>query len=200
MRGGISKELETEHRHRKYTHTAAASAAAAAAVAAAAAASTSVTSDNDYDDNNRMSTSTMKISLQGASRDVDLLAPFTFFTLGGLHQAIASTFEIDLPSRRTVPDEADKDSNLSFAGKDTKGDNIVLDKGSEIMLALRRCPSTLEITAARKQSVRETTREIDPSILLSLEDLTGTWTNKPTRGCPTPLIRITLFRMVSERR
>ena len=109
------------------------------------------TSEKNNDNDNKMSTRTIKINFQGASRDVELSAPFT---LGGLQKAIASTFEIDLPAR-SGPDEPNEDTNLSFTYKDPEGDDIVFDQDSELSLALRLCPNSLEITAAGKEKVRE---------------------------------------------
>ena len=101
----------------------------------------------------KMNTRKIKINFQDASRDVDLPSPFT---LAGLQEAIASTFGIDIPPR-SGRDEAAKGSDLSFTYKDPDGDDIVFDKDSELSLALRLCPSSLEITAAAKETVRDKT-------------------------------------------
>eukprot|EP00752_Nemacystus_decipiens_P004437 g4050.t1 len=98
--------------------------------------------------NDKMSTRKIKINFQGESRDVDLPSPFT---LAGLQLAIASTFGTEMPAR-SLTDEAPKDSDLSFTYKDPDGDDIVFDKDSELNLALRLCPSSLEITAAAKET------------------------------------------------
>ena len=117
------------------------------------------TTNNNNDSNNnnsnnsdKMDTRKIKINFQGASRDVDLSAPFT---LAGLQQAVASTFGTEMPARSGA-EEAAKDSDLSFTYKDPDGDDIVFDKDSELSLALRLCPSSLEITAASKETVRDT--------------------------------------------
>ncbi|CAM9195838.1 unnamed protein product [Pylaiella littoralis] len=93
-------------------------------------------------------TRSIKITFQGASRDVEVAADQA--TLAGLQAAIASAFEADLPPR-SGDDEAPKDSDLRFTYKDPDGDSIVFDKDSELSLALRLCPSSLEISAAGKE-------------------------------------------------
>lgn len=114
---------------------------------------TTTNSNNNATTNNsdKMNTRKIKINFQGASRDVDLPSPFT---LAGLQQATASTFGTEMPPRSGA-DEAAKDSDLSFTYKDPDGDDIVFDKDSELILALRLCPSSLEITAAAKETVRD---------------------------------------------
>ena len=102
--------------------------------------------------NNKMNTATsrsVKISFQGTSRDVEIPAQAT---LAGLQAAIASTFKVDLPDRSGAH-EAAKDSDLHFAYKDPDGDNIVFDKDSELALAIRLCPTSLEIAATGKEPV-----------------------------------------------
>lgn len=111
--------------------------------------SNTATSDN----NKKMNTRKIKINFQGTARDVDLPSPFT---LAGLQHAIASTFVTEMPARSGA-DEAAKDSDLSFTYKDPEGDDIVFDKDSELSLALRLCPSTLEITAAANETVSDAT-------------------------------------------
>eukprot|EP00752_Nemacystus_decipiens_P005513 g4988.t1 len=89
--------------------------------------------------NVKMNTRKIKVNLEGASRNVDLPHPFT---LAALQEAIASSFG----------DKAAKDVDLSFTYKDAEGDDIVFDKDSELSLALRLCPGSLEITAAVKET------------------------------------------------
>ena len=88
----------------------------------------------------------IKINFQGESRDVTLnTRPSP--TLAGLQAAVSSTFSADLPPR-SKGDVADED--LRFTYKDSEGDDIVFDKDSELSLALRLSPESLEISAARK--------------------------------------------------
>ncbi|CAN0311048.1 unnamed protein product, partial [Scytosiphon promiscuus] len=97
------------------------------------------------------STHTIKIHFEGDSRDVDLPASAT---LAGLQAAVASTFSVDLLPRSSV-EEARQESDLSFTYKDPDGDSIVFDKDSELQLALRLCPESLEIFAARVDDKNE---------------------------------------------
>ena len=88
----------------------------------------------------------IKINFQGESRDVTLnTRPSP--TLAGLQAAVSSAFTADLPplSRGNVADE-----DLRFNYKDDEGDDIVFDTDSELSLALRLSPESLEISAARK--------------------------------------------------
>ena len=88
----------------------------------------------------------IKINFQGESRDVTLnTRPPP--TLAGLQAAVSSTFSADLPPR-SRGDVANED--LRFTYKDSEGDDIVFDKDSELSLALRLSPESLEISAARK--------------------------------------------------
>ena len=91
------------------------------------------------------SSRTIKINFQGASRKVDLPTPAT---LSGLQAAVASAFKVELAARSPAGGAA---SDLSFTYTDSDGDDIVFDKDSELSLALRLCPSPLEISAAGKQ-------------------------------------------------
>ena len=103
--------------------------------------------NNSNDNYNKMNTSrSIKISFQGASREVDLPTPAT---LSALQAAVASTFKVELAPRSEAAGGADTD--LSFTYRDSDGDDIVFDKDSEFSLALRLCPSPLEICAASKQ-------------------------------------------------
>ncbi|CAM9663647.1 unnamed protein product [Ectocarpus sp. 4 AP-2014] len=95
-----------------------------------------------------MTTSSIKINFQGTSRDVNVPAPVT---LASLQAAIAAIFEVELPVRSPAG-EAAKDTDLSFTYKDPDGDDIVFDKDSELNLALRLCPGSLEISAAGKEN------------------------------------------------
>lgn len=112
---------------------------------------TNATTTTNNNTNDKMNTRKIKISFQGTSRDVDLASPFT---LAGLQQAVASAFGAEMPARSGA-DEAAKDSDVSFTYKDPEGDEIVFDKDSELSLALRLCPNSLEITAAVKETVRD---------------------------------------------
>ncbi|CBN74845.1 hypothetical protein Esi_0043_0144 [Ectocarpus siliculosus] len=104
---------------------------------------------NNCDNNDKMmTTSSIKINFQGASRDVNVPAPVT---LDSLQAAIAAAFDAELPVRSPAG-EAAKDTDLSFTYKDPDGDDIVFDKDSELKLAVRLCPSSLEISAALKES------------------------------------------------
>ena len=102
--------------------------------------------DNNSHSNNtcKMNSHSIKINFKGASRDVDLPTPAT---LSGLQAAVASTFKVELAARSEA---GGADSDLSFTYKDSDGDEIVFDKDSELSLALRLCPSPLEISAASK--------------------------------------------------
>lgn len=82
---------------------------------------------------------------QGVSRIVHLSAAAA--TLGGLQAAVASTFGTELSAR---PGGALADSDLCFTRMDEDGDEVVFNTDSELSLALRLCPSTLEISAASK--------------------------------------------------
>ncbi|CAN0163065.1 unnamed protein product, partial [Scytosiphon promiscuus] len=106
------------------------------------------------------STRSIKIHFQGDSRDVVLKAPPT---LAGLQAAVGSTFSVDLPPRSSV-EEAPQESDLSFTYKDPDGDSIVFDKDSELQLALRLCPESLEIFAARVDHKNE-----EPAIMADPE-------------------------------
>ncbi|CAM9531885.1 unnamed protein product, partial [Hapterophycus canaliculatus] len=55
-------------------------------------------------------------------------------------------------------------SDLSFTYKDPDGDNIVFDKDSELHLALRLCPESLEIIAACEDDHKDTkpSAKVDP--------------------------------------
>eukprot|EP00903_Cladosiphon_okamuranus_P006389 g6254.t1 len=103
---------------------------------------------NNKNNDAKMNTRKIKINFEGTARDVDLPSPIT---LSRLQQAIASTFDTAMPARSGA-NEAVKDSDLSFTYKDPEGDDIVFDKDSELSLALRLCPSSLEITAAVKET------------------------------------------------
>ncbi|CAN0449136.1 unnamed protein product [Ectocarpus sp. 12 AP-2014] len=106
--------------------------------------------DNNIRDNTdkTMTASSIKINFQGTSRDVNVPAPVT---LTSLQAAVAAAFEVDLPVRSPAG-EATKDTDLSFTYKDPDGDDIVFDKDSELKLALRLCPDSLEISAAGKEN------------------------------------------------
>ncbi|CAM9404206.1 unnamed protein product [Ectocarpus sp. 12 AP-2014] len=106
--------------------------------------------DNNVRDNNdkTMTTSSIKINFQGTSRDVNVPAPVT---LASLQAAIAAAFEVELPVRSSAGD-AGKDTDLSFTYKDPDGDDILFDKDSELKLAVRLCPGSLEISAAGKEN------------------------------------------------
>ncbi|CAB1110258.1 unnamed protein product [Ectocarpus sp. CCAP 1310/34] len=104
--------------------------------------------NNRYNNDKTMTTSSIKINFQGASRDVSVPAPAT---LARLQAAIAAVFEVELPVR-SLTGEAAKDTDLSFTYKDPDGDDIVFDKDSELNLALRLCPGSLEISAAGKEN------------------------------------------------
>ncbi|CAM9314446.1 unnamed protein product [Ectocarpus sp. 8 AP-2014] len=95
-----------------------------------------------------MTTSSIKINFQGTSRDVNVPAPVT---LASLRAAIAAAFDAELPVRSPAG-EAAKDTDLSFTYKDPDGDDIVFDKDSELKLAMRLCPGSLEISAASKEN------------------------------------------------
>ncbi|CAN0092850.1 unnamed protein product [Ectocarpus fasciculatus] len=113
---------------------------------------------NNCDNNDKMmttSTTTIKINFQGASRDVNVPAPVS---LASLQAAIAAAFDAELPARSSAG-EAAKDTDLSFTYKDPDGDDIVFDKDSELKLALRLCPGSLEISAAGKEN--KATRLLD---------------------------------------
>lgn len=84
----------------------------------------------------------IKINFQDDSRDVDLPYPAT---LTGLQVAVASTFEVELPVRAS---STAADGDLSFTYRDPDGDDIMFDRDSELSLALRLCPESLEISAA----------------------------------------------------
>ncbi|CAM9248319.1 unnamed protein product [Ectocarpus sp. 6 AP-2014] len=104
--------------------------------------------NNNRDNNdNTMTTSSIKINFQGASRDVNVPVPVT---LASLQAAIAAAFDAELPVRSPAG-EAAKDTDLSFTYKDSDGDDIVFDKDSELNLAVRLCPGSLEISAAGKE-------------------------------------------------
>ena len=106
---------------------------------------------NNCDNNDttmNTSTTTIKINFQGASRDVNVPAPVS---LASLQAAIAAAFDVELPVRSPAG-EAAEDTDLSFTYKDPDGDDIVFDKDSELKLAVRLCPSSLEISAAGKES------------------------------------------------
>ncbi|CAM9248285.1 unnamed protein product [Ectocarpus sp. 6 AP-2014] len=104
--------------------------------------------NNNSDNNdNTMTTSSIKINFQGASRDVNVPAPVT---LASLQAAIAAAFDAELPARSPAG-EAAKDTDLSFTYKDPDGDDIVFDKDYELKLAMRMCPGSLEISAAGKE-------------------------------------------------
>ena len=92
---------------------------------------------------------TIKINFEGSSREVSLSTPAT---LAGLQAAVASAFGVKLAARSRAAGVADTD--LSFTYMDSDGDDIVFDKDSELRLALRLCPSPLEISAASKQQVK----------------------------------------------
>eukprot|EP00904_Undaria_pinnatifida_P013925 jgi/Undpi1/9663/HiC_scaffold_27.g12119.m1 len=93
---------------------------------------------------------TIKINFEGSSREVSLSTPAT---LAGLQAAVASAFGVKLAARSRAAGVADTD--LSFTYMDSDGDDIVFDKDSELRLALRLCPSPLEISAASKQQVKD---------------------------------------------
>lgn len=93
---------------------------------------------------NKMNSRSIKINFQGTSREVDLPTPAT---LSGLQAAVASAFKVELPPRSEA---GGADSDLSFTYMDLDGDDIVFDKNSELSLALRLCPSPLEVSAAGK--------------------------------------------------
>ncbi|CAN0463579.1 unnamed protein product [Ectocarpus sp. 12 AP-2014] len=95
-----------------------------------------------------MTASSIKINFQGTSRDVNVPAPVT---LASLQAAVAAAFEVDLPVRSPAG-EATKGTDLSFTYKDPDRDDIVFDKDSELKLALRLCPGSLEISAAGKEN------------------------------------------------
>ncbi|CAN0107319.1 unnamed protein product, partial [Laminaria digitata] len=104
------------------------------------------TINNNSNSNDTMNTSrSIKINFQGASREVDLPTPAT---LAGLQAAVASAFGVEFAARSEA---GDAESDLSFTYMDNDGDDIVFDKDSELSLALRLCPSPLEICAASKQ-------------------------------------------------
>lgn len=115
------------------------------------------TINNNSNSNDTMNTSrSIKINFQGASREVDLPTPAT---LAGLQAAVASAFGVEFAARSEA---GDAESDLSFTYMDNDGDDIVFDKDSELSLALRLCPSPLEICAASKQKdkkVRGTFRD-----------------------------------------
>ncbi|CAN0369368.1 unnamed protein product, partial [Ectocarpus sp. 8 AP-2014] len=105
--------------------------------------------NNNRDNNGKtMTTSSIKINFQGTSRDVNVPAPVT---LASLQAAIAAAFDAELPVRSPAG-EATKDTDLSFTYKDPDGDDIVFDKDSELNLAVRLCPGSLEIAAAGKEN------------------------------------------------
>ncbi|CAN0027689.1 unnamed protein product, partial [Ectocarpus fasciculatus] len=107
--------------------------------------------NNNCNNNDKMmntSTTTIKINFQGASRDVNVPAPVS---LASLQAAIAAAFDVELPVRSPAG-EAAEDTDLSFTYKDPDGDDIVFDKDCELKLAVRLCPSSLEISAAGKES------------------------------------------------
>ncbi|CAN0266282.1 unnamed protein product [Pylaiella littoralis] len=110
--------------------------------------------------NTAITTRSINVRFQGASRDVNLPTPVT---LASLQAAIASTFEVDLPARSGPDDDEPKDSDLLFTYKGPEGDNIVFDKDSELSLALRLCPSSLKISAAGKE---KPTDKPDPELKL----------------------------------
>ncbi|CAB1101132.1 unnamed protein product [Ectocarpus sp. CCAP 1310/34] len=104
--------------------------------------------NNRYNNNKTMTTSSIKITFQGASRDVNVRVPVM---LASLQAAIAAAFDVELPARSSAG-EAANDTDLSFTYKDPDGDDIVFDKESELQLALRLCPGSLEISAAGKEN------------------------------------------------
>ena len=121
----------------------------------------------------RMSTSrSIKINFQGTSREVDAPTPAT---LSALQAAVASTFKVELAPRSEAVGGAETD--LSFTYKDSDGDDIVFDRDSELSLALRLCPSPLEICAASKQKDKDVRgKEICPTLyFLPLLCVLPTW-------------------------
>ena len=106
---------------------------------------TSGTINNNSNNNvtNKMNPSrSIKVNFRGASREVVLPTPAT---LSGLQAAVASAFKVKLAARSEA---GGADSDLSFTYMDSDGDDIVFDKDSELNLALRLCPSPLEVSAA----------------------------------------------------
>ncbi|CAM9484691.1 unnamed protein product [Ectocarpus sp. 12 AP-2014] len=103
---------------------------------------------NREENDKTMTTSSIKINFLGASRDVSVPAPVS---LASLQAAIAAAFHVELPARSPAG-EAGEDTDLSFTYKDPDGDDIVFDKDSELKLAVRLCPSSLEISASLKES------------------------------------------------
>ncbi|CAB1101131.1 unnamed protein product [Ectocarpus sp. CCAP 1310/34] len=116
--------------------------------------------NNRYNNDKTMTTPSIKINFQGASRDVNVPAPVS---LASLQAAIAAAFDAELPVRSPAG-EAAKDTDLSFTYKDPDGDDIVFDKDSELKLAVRLCPSSLEISATLKES--EPAKKPDPEARL----------------------------------
>ena len=110
--------------------------------------------DNSNPSNNKMTSCSIKINFQGASREVDLPTPAT---LSALQAAVSSTFKVELAAR-SDEDSGGADTDLSFTYKDSDGDDIVFDKDSELALALRLCPSPLEICAVNKQKDKKKVR------------------------------------------
>lgn len=84
-------------------------------------------------------TTIIKVKFQNSCRNVQL--PVDTTTVPALLAAVRSAFK--LPDKdAAVVDE------ISLTYRDPDGDAITFDKDSELALALRLCPSPLEVTAA----------------------------------------------------
>ncbi|CAM9804002.1 unnamed protein product, partial [Sphacelaria rigidula] len=100
---------------------------------------------NNHDNSNNTETEKMeapttsiKVKLGDSCRYVQL--PANTMTIAALVAAVRSAFQL------TDNDAAAQEISLTYRDRD--GDDITFDKNSELALALRLCPSPLEVTAA----------------------------------------------------
>lgn len=82
---------------------------------------------------------TVKVTLQGNTRDIQLSA---LPTIGGLRTAVVSAFDVEttVGNSRSV--------ELCFTYIDDDGDDITFDRDSELDLALQMCQNILEVKAS----------------------------------------------------